>query len=93
MRIVICAARSAFSSSARFSLLLFSAADSGGSPATEAFRADHQHRRPRVDVVGGRAAQARDQRARVAPPERAQFPGEDDDLSVKRPGVWQIRRG
>jgi hypothetical protein len=49
----------------------------------EAFRADDEHRRPRVDFLGRRAAQTRDQRTRVLAPERAEFSGKDDQLSCE----------
>ena len=38
----------------------------------------------RVDVVGGRAAEPRDERTRVLAAERAQFSGEDDELTGER---------
>ena len=53
----------------------------GGKP--EPLRSDDQHRRLRVDVVGGRAAEARDERARVLAAERAQLAGKHDDLSCE----------
>jgi hypothetical protein len=49
----------------------------------EALVADHQHRRLRVDVVGGAAAEARNEGAGVSATERAEFSGEDDELSFE----------
>ena len=48
---------------------------------TESFRADDQHRRLRVDIVGGRAAETEDERARILASERAEFSGKYDELS------------
>ncbi len=51
---------------------------------SEALGADDDHRRLRVDVVGGGAAKPRDQRRRVFAAEGIQFSGEHDKLSRER---------
>ena len=38
----------------------------------------------RVDIVGGGAAETRDERARLLAAERAEFAGENDELSRER---------
>ena len=56
-----------------FQLLAPHVASPPAAPTPESFRADHHHRRLRIDVVGGGAAEARHQRARVLAAERAQL--------------------
>ena len=52
--------------------------------AGEPLAADDEHRRPRVHLVGGGAAEPRDQRACVLAAERAQLSGEDDEVTGER---------
>ena len=59
----------------------------------ESFGANHQHRRLRVDVVGCGAAETRHERARVLAAERAEFSGEDNELSRECLVFGQVRRG
>ncbi len=60
---------------------------------TETLVADDEHRGPRVDVVGGGAAEARDERARVFAAERAEFSCENDELSREWLNTRQAMRG
>ena len=89
VRMSICAAPCAISSSARLSLLLLSRS----APYAESFRPDDHHGRLRVDFLGGDAAEARDQRARILAAEQTQFSGEDDELSGERPGPCRPGEG
>jgi hypothetical protein len=60
---------------------------------TEALPANHQHRRPRVDVVGSGAAKAGDERARFFAPERAEFSCKNNKLSREWLNTRQAMRG
>ena len=60
---------------------------------TEAFGADDEHRRLRVDVVGCGAAQTRHQGACVSAAERAEFSRKDDELSREWRTTRLVRRG
>ena len=51
---------------------------------TKPFGANDEHRRLRIHIVGGLAAEASDERASVPPAERAEFASEDDELTGKR---------
>src|SRR5437867_8651754 len=60
---------------------------------TEAFGADDEHRRLRVDVVGCGAAQTRHQGACVSAAEGAEFSREDNELSREWRTTRLVRRG
>ena len=56
------------------------------------FRADDKHRRSRVDVVSGGAAEAGHERAGVSPGEGTEFAGENDELSLERLTTRRVRQ-
>jgi hypothetical protein len=60
---------------------------------TESFTANHEHRRPRVDIVGGGAAKTSHERARFLASERAEFSSENDELSREWQSTRQAMRG
>jgi hypothetical protein len=60
---------------------------------TESFTANDEHRRPRVDVVGGGAAEPSHERARFLASERAEFSSENDELSREWQSTRQAMRG
>src|SRR5262245_975732 len=60
---------------------------------TESFTANHQHRRPGVDVVGGGPAEPGYERARFLASERAEFSSENDELSREWQSTRQAVRG
>ena len=59
----------------------------------ESFRAHDDQCRLCIDLVAGGAAEAGHERARVAAAERAEFAGEDDELSRERLRGVGVRRG
>jgi hypothetical protein len=64
----------------------------GLAPRTKSFGAHDKHRRLRIHVVGGRAAEARDEGAGIPSAERAEFSGKDNELAGERPMTRQFRR-